>query len=151
MRYKKNMYFKSTCMNTGMVLSFVMCFINISLAAAHSPSQRPFLEILTEDACGIELACQFDEICVETVDIDGIPMNVYTAPGLLSMTDVGAPALGSATRYIALPQGARAQVTILHYETESYQEVEIAPVPQIPFDSDHSPLQYVKDMGVYGN
>ncbi len=132
-----------------MVLSFVIGFMNFSMASSHSPAQKYFLEVVVDDVHGIELVCHFDDIRVHTIDVEGITMSMYSAPGLLSMTDVGAPALGSATRYIALPQGARPQVTLLHYETEINQEVEVTPVPSV-LASDDSPLQYEKDMAIYG-
>lgn len=144
------MYPISAQRNKWIIPHVFICFVTISLAASSSSSKSHFLEVVAEDVCGIELACHFDEICIETVEIDGIPMNIYTAPGFFSLTDAGAPCLGCATRYIAVPQGAHAQVVILHSETEVYKDVEIAPMPKILFDSDDSQPNYEKDMSIYG-
>jgi len=51
---------------------------------------------------------------------------------------------------VAVPQGARAEVVLLDYRTEVYQGVEVLPAPNIPFETDDSPLRYEKDMAVYG-
>lgn len=151
MRCRTNMYPISIYKYRWIIMLVLVCFVSISVAASHFSSKSHFIEVITENVHGIELVCRLDEICVETVEINGIPMNVFTAPGLLSMTDVGAPALGSATRYIAIPQGARAQVVILDHEKEVHQDVEVAPVPEIPFDNENSPLRYEKDMSLYGH
>jgi len=127
-----------------------ICFVTFSMASSQSPSKSNFLEVIAESAHGVELSCHFNEIYVETIDVDGIIMSVYTAPGLLSLSDAGAPCLGCATRYLAVPQGARAQVSILDFQTEVYQGIEVAPMPEIPFEPDNSSMGYEKDITIYG-
>ncbi|UCG29223.1 MAG: hypothetical protein JSV53_06775, partial [candidate division WOR-3 bacterium] len=72
------------------------------------------------------------EITVESTDVNAITMKTYGAAGLLPVLQAGAPSLGGATRYVAVPQGARVEVVLLDYRTEVYQGVEVLPAPNIP-------------------
>ena len=110
--------------------------------------QDPQFNIISETPAGMEIVFSLHEMLVEDVEIDGVPMQSY---GLASIyiPQEGAPSLGGATRYIAMPQGAQAQLTIINARAEVYQNVEIAPAPNIPTETDDSPLRYEKDMKIY--
>jgi hypothetical protein len=100
---------------------------------------------------GIEVVFSVHEMVVEEMAIDGIPMKSYSVPGIFLNNDEGAPNLGGTGRYIAIPQGATAKVTIVDARTEVFHNIEVAPAPNIPLDTDKSPLRYIKNANIYEN
>ena len=111
--------------------------------------QDPQFNILSETQSGMEIVFSLHEMLIEDVDIDGVPMESYGFASIY-IPQVGAPSLGGATRYIAIPQGAQVQVTVMDSRVEVYQNIEIAPAPNIPKETDDAPLRYEKDMAIYG-
>lgn len=77
-------------------------------------------------------------------------MQSYGIPGIFLPNQKGAPNLAGTGRYIAIPQGAYAKITIVDARTEIYESIEVAPAPNIPLGNDDSPLRYSKDMSIYG-
>jgi hypothetical protein len=61
------------------------------------------------------------------------------------------PNLGGVTRWLAMPQGARAEVVILESRSEVYHDVLVAPAPKIPREDEDAPLRYEKDHKIYHN
>ncbi len=72
-------------------------------------------------------------------------MQELSLPDVLLPGDEGAPNLPGTGQYVALPQGAIASVKITSVRTESIQQMEIAPSPRIPWDTETGPLEYAKD------
>ncbi|MBD3169045.1 MAG: hypothetical protein GF307_06150, partial [candidate division Zixibacteria bacterium] len=60
-----------------------------------------------------------------------------------------APNLPGDGRGIAIPRGATATLTILDSETEVIDNIEIAPAPPIPLETDDSPPVFEKDPSIY--
>jgi len=81
--------------------------------------------------------------------INGKGMQELSLPGVLLPNDEGAPNLPGTGRYIALPNGAEAVVSILNYRIETYSNIEIAPAPRIPWDTENGPLDYEKNAIIY--
>ncbi|MFP4469864.1 MAG: C25 family cysteine peptidase [Bacteroidales bacterium] len=81
--------------------------------------------------------------------INGVQMQNISLPGNLLPNDEGAPDLPGSSRYIAVPEGARAVLHITDYRTETYRNVDIAPAPRIPLDTDKGPMHYEKDSKIY--
>jgi hypothetical protein len=112
-------------------------------------AEHPLFNVINESPTGIEIVFSTHQMVLEESMIDGMPMKTYGVPGIFLPNDEGAPNLAGTGRYIAIPQGAQAQVTILDSRTEVYHNIEVAPAPNIPLDSDDKPLQYVKNMKIY--
>ncbi|MEO0091942.1 MAG: C25 family cysteine peptidase [candidate division WOR-3 bacterium] len=104
--------------------------------------------ISTSDA-GIEIIFSMHQMVVEEIEIDGVPMRTYGVPGMFLPNDEGAPNLQGTGRYIAIPQGATAEATIIETRKEVYHNIEVAPAPKIPLDTDTSALRYIKNMEIY--
>ena len=84
------------------------------------------------------------------VEVNGGLHKAVHTQGVLLPNDAGAPDLPGFSRYITLPQGAHASVKILSSRTVLMQNMHIAPAPVIPADIDNTPLQYEKNMDIYG-
>jgi len=81
--------------------------------------------------------------------INGVTMQEISLPGSFLPNDEGAPNLPGTGRYIALPQGANVNLQILYYRTETIKDIDIAPSPRIPWDTEVGPLEYAKDEQIY--
>ena len=110
---------------------------------------RPLFNMVSETPGGVEIVFSIHEMIIEDIVVDNEQMQVFGIPGIFLFTDEGAPNLAGTGQYIAIPQGAQARVTILDARTEVMQNVDVAPSPQIPRETDTDPLHYIKDRDIY--
>ncbi len=80
---------------------------------------------------------------------NGESMKTLELAGHFLPNDEGAPNLPGAGRYLAIPQGADAEINILSYRTETFTNVYLSPAPRIPWDTETDPLDYRKDEAIY--
>lgn len=109
---------------------------------------QPLFNVLHETPSGLELVFSMHEMVVEDVTTDGALMKTFGVPAVF-MAEPGKPSLNGASRYIAIPLGAQARVTILDDRKEVYTDIEVAPASNLPREDDDSPLRYEKDMSIY--
>ncbi len=135
------------------VLGMTVLFLSISFSEVitfeNNWAENPLFNMVSESPNGVEIVFSMQKLVIEEMEIDGLLMKSFGVPGMFLPNDEGAPNLTGAGRYIAVPQGAAVQVTILDARTEIYHNVEVAPAPNIPFENDDSPVSYVKDMAIY--
>jgi hypothetical protein len=81
--------------------------------------------------------------------IHGIEMDKVSLSGIILPNNAGAPDLPGLSQLIAIPQGATAELSVISYQTEEIDNVDIAPAPVIPWDTDKEPLNYTKDSRIY--
>ena len=84
----------------------------------------------------------------ETI-INGESLTSVQTPGVFLPNEAGAPDLPVTSRYVAIPNGATARVNIIASRTELFKDIDVAPAPEIPFDTEDGPLKYKKDQGIY--
>ena len=111
---------------------------------------NPLFNVVSQGPNAVEVIFSTHEVVIEEMEIDGVTMKHFGIPGIFLPNDAGAPNLAGTGRYIAVPEGARVQVTVLDVRTEVYHDIEVAPAFNIPKDDDDSPLRYEKDMAIYG-
>jgi len=109
---------------------------------------HPLFNITGTRMSGIDITFSMHQMVIEAQVVDGVSMQSFGMPAVF-IPDPGVPNLGGVSRWLAVPQGARAQVVILDSRTEVYQNVEIAPAPNIPRDNDNASLKYEKNMAIY--
>ena len=97
----------------------------------------------------IEVVYSIEEFSMDEVEVKGAAMKAIHLPGSLIPNNEGAPDLAGSSQYIAIPQGAKASLSVLSYRTEIYHDIEVAPAPRIPLDTDNGPLFYNKDASIY--
>ncbi len=107
--------------------------------------------ITVEDAAveGIEINFSIKEFLLNKIIINREEMSYVSLPGHFLPNDEGKPNLPGKGYFIALPQNAKATLEVETYRTEEIDNIEIAPSPKIPKDSDNNPLVYEKDEAVY--
>ncbi|MBN1340315.1 MAG: T9SS type A sorting domain-containing protein [Bacteroidales bacterium] len=107
--------------------------------------------ISVEDQTASHLIVNFSirSFALNNIDINGQTMQEVVLPGVFLPNDEGAPNLPGLGRYIALPEGAQANLNILEYRMETYTDIDVAPAPRIPWDTERGPLSYKKDESIY--
>ena len=131
------------------VLLLTVSFADEVVTFDNNWADNPLFNVNYETPSGIEIVFSMHEMVVAEMEIDGIMMKNFGVPGIFLPNDEGAPNLAGTGRYIAIPQGAEARVTVLGSRTEVYHNVEVAPAFNIPRDNDDSPIRYEKDMKIY--
>ncbi len=105
--------------------------------------------LVSQDASGVEIVFSIENFSLDEITVEGQPMLEVHLPGTFLPNDEGAPNLPGMGRYIALPQGAEAEISILDSRVEYYRNLEIAPAHNIPAENDDSPLRYRKNPAIY--
>ena len=89
------------------------------------------------------------EFMMVDVEVKGNVLKSIKMPATFLPNNEGAPDLPGTSKQIAIPLGASASVEILSVQTEKYSDVDIAPAPRIPLDTESGPLHYKKNPEIY--
>ncbi|NQS97414.1 MAG: hypothetical protein HQ591_03085 [candidate division Zixibacteria bacterium] len=137
-------------------LIFSVCFTYLSLPSASAESiifegswSGAGFNLVSQDGAGVEVVYSIQEMAIEDIIVEGRTMHMVYLPGVFLPNDAGAPNLPGSGRYIAIPCGASVRMELINYQTELYRDIDIAPAPPIPFDTDNSPPIYKKDPAIY--
>ncbi len=98
---------------------------------------------------GVNINYSINKFSLKDFELKGEAMKNVTLPGSFLQNDEGAPNLPAKSRYIAIPQGATAELEITNMRTEKIKNVNIAPAPRIPLETDNGPLHYEKNKEIY--
>ncbi|MCK4250536.1 hypothetical protein KAX97_03775 [candidate division WOR-3 bacterium] len=131
-----------------MMLFVVANFAAETITFDNNWADNPLFNVVSKTPMGIEITFSMHEMVIEEQLIDGVPMKSFGVPGVFLPYE-GVPNLMGACRYVAMPQNAQAQLTIINYRTEMYYNIEVAPAPNYPLEVDDSPLKYEKNMAIY--
>ena len=102
-----------------------------------------------QSGIGVQLNYSIKQLIVGEENINGELMQTVSLPGNILPNDEGMPNLPGNGRYIAIPQGSIAELQILNYRVESYQNIDLSPAPRIPLDTENGPLEYNRNNAVY--
>jgi hypothetical protein len=105
--------------------------------------------LTSQSPSGVEVVFSIEKMNIQDLIVDGQTMKVVGIPGVFLPNNAGAPNLPGSGRFIAIPQGATANVQILSSRVEVIEDIEIAPAPPIPLETDDSPPIYKKDPSIY--
>lgn len=134
-------------------LSLIFSLLAISLLAQTFTFDNNWsdegIKLTKESNTGIEIIYSVHEFNMDAVSVKGTEMKAIHLPANMIPNNEGSPDLSGRGQYIAIPQGATAKLNVISYRTEKYENVEVAPAPRIPLDTDNSPLQYNKDESIY--
>ncbi len=98
---------------------------------------------------GVEINFSTKQFQMDDIDINGSVMKKIVLPGVFLPNDEGAPDLPGLSKYIAVPQGAQVTFSITASRTEHYSNIDVAPAPRIPLETENGPLYYKKNDGLY--
>ncbi|MEN8226155.1 MAG: C25 family peptidase propeptide domain-containing protein, partial [Bacteroidota bacterium] len=137
---------------TILVLSFLLMLGNSLSAQTISYEDSWALQgfsLQLESKSGISINYSITEMDIIDVPEDGINAKSFKLPGIFLPNEEGAPDLPGDGRYIAIPQGAEPVLTIKAMRKEVIHNIDIAPAPDIPLDTDPSPVKYERDQKIY--
>ncbi|MCK4569600.1 MAG: T9SS type A sorting domain-containing protein, partial [Bacteroidales bacterium] len=106
--------------------------------------------MVSAESSNVRVIHSVNSFSFNAANINGEEMTVINMPGIMLPNDEGAPNLPGEGRYIAMPVGASAKLNIISMRVETYNNIEVAPSPRIPFENDDSPLFYERNMEIYG-
>jgi hypothetical protein len=107
------------------------------------------LTLLQQNPNGVSLNFSVKEFGFSDRIINGEMMKELELSGNMLQNDEGAPNLPSISRYIAVPNGATAHVEIASSRTQVFQNIDMAPAPRIPLETERGQLQYNKNLSIY--
>ncbi|MDN5354210.1 MAG: hypothetical protein PWQ09_966 [Candidatus Cloacimonadota bacterium] len=135
------------------VLVVTLIFLSLFLYTATIKYDQNWAEeglnLDLETNSNVEMTFSLHQFNLEQVEIDGEAFQSITMNGSFLPNKAGAPNLPALSRYIALPNGAEAQLQVLDYKMEVMENIEVAPAYKIPIDTDGKKLEYKKDEEIY--
>jgi hypothetical protein len=109
----------------------------------------PGLTLLQQAPDRVELSFSLDSWQLGTIDIDGQTRQTVNVPGMLLPNDAGAPNLPGQGWYIAVPRGAQVSLQIVAMQTETLTDIDLAPAPRLPLETEDGPLDYPINDAIY--
>ena len=99
---------------------------------------------------GLRISYNLGQMSLNPITYRGEEMLEISISAIAIPNDAGLPNLPTDSRMMAVPQGAKATLNVVSYETETIRNVNIAPALRIQAESEEPDMNYVKDMAVYG-
>ena len=109
----------------------------------------PGLTLLQQAPDRVEVSFSLDAWQLGTIDIDGQTRQTVIVPGMLLPNDAGAPNLPGQGWYIAVPNGAQVSLRIVAMRTETLSDIDLAPAPRLPLETEDGPLDYPINDAIY--
>jgi hypothetical protein len=107
------------------------------------------LSIQNQKSNGIELNYSIKQFSISKMEVNGLQKHAVNLPNHFLPNNEGVPNLPGNGNYIAIPNGATASVEIVDSEWEIIENVEVAPAPRIPLDTENTPLEYSEKEEIY--
>ena len=99
---------------------------------------------------GLRISYNLGQMSLNPITYRGEEMSEISISAIAIPNDAGLPNLPTDSRMMAVPQGAKATLNVVSFETETIHNVNIAPALRIQAESEEPDMNYVKDMAVYG-
>ncbi len=142
---------KKITLNFLLVIAICLAFITVRAQTIRYDDAwaKAGFTLENQNDVSVSLTFSVDEFTFSGRMINGVEMQELALPGTFLPNDEGAPNLPGQGRLIAIPQGARAVLTVKNFRTEKFENIELAPAPRIPLDTDRGPLHYEKNERLY--
>ncbi|MBI9037154.1 MAG: T9SS type A sorting domain-containing protein [Bacteroidales bacterium] len=133
--------------------SFLLLLINYSVFSENfefdNKTNKNVLQLTKFSNAGVELTYSLSEFSLENIIVNGESMQNIILSGVSLPNDEGAPNIPCSSSFIAIPQSANVQLEIIEITEEFFNNIEIAPAPKIPFQTDEAPLEFIKNKNIY--
>ncbi len=106
-------------------------------------------EVLQSNPQKISMAFSIREFDLTDMAVNRESLKKIDLPGHFLPNDEGMPDLPGTGHLLAIPQGSTARLRITGLQTETLQNIELAPAPRIPKTTENGPLFYAKNQSVY--
>jgi hypothetical protein len=148
----KNNYITLNRLLFSCLVAFFMSFAFIANAEKVTYSDswgQQGVTLKAQSSSGVTVNFSIREFSLDTRAINGESMQEIGLEGIFLPNGEGAPNLPTLSKYIAIPHGATASIEIVNMRVETYQNIEMAPAPRIPLETERGPLQYNRDLSIY--
>ena len=98
---------------------------------------------------GARISYQLGQFSMSQVEYRGEEMSEISINAICIPNDKGLPNLPVESRMLAIPQGAKAKLNVVRAETQTFQNVNIAPALRLQAENEDPEMNYEKDMKVY--
>lgn len=112
-------------------------------------SQKEGFQLLRSASDAVLLRHSIPSIALDDFSSNGYSGKVIELNSIYLPGDEGMPNLPSTSRYLAIPNGAGAELVIKSIKKQHFQNVDLLPSPNIPLGNDDNPLRYEKNPDVY--
>lgn len=146
------MYFKKPTLCSFMLFLAAILLTTQNLAAQQFEYPDSWSDQgMTLDAqsrSNVSISYSITDFSIIEETINGRQMQNILLPGTFLPNDEGMPNLPGASRFIAIPNGAKAVLKVTDFRTEKIQDVDIAPAPRIPLETEDG-LYFEKNEKTY--
>ncbi len=104
--------------------------------------------LTTSKSSNVEVTYSIKEFSLVSNDFKGETLQNIELNGIFLFNDAGMPDLPGSGRFIAIPQGSKPVLEIVDARVEVIKNVEMAPAPIIPLDTEYD-MVYEKNQKVY--
>ncbi len=94
------------------------------------------MNLTQQNRSGVDISYSITNFSVIEESINGKQMKNIVLPGTFLPNDEGMPNLPGISRYIAIPNGAKAVLKVNVYRTDKIDGLDIAPAPRIPLETE---------------
>lgn len=98
---------------------------------------------------GTHINYELGQFSLSQINYRGEEMSEISVNAICIPNNAGLPNLPMESRMIAIPQGAKAQINVVHAEKQTFQNVNIAPALRLQAETEDPEMNYEKDMKVY--
>lgn len=139
--------------NTFLIaIAFLLC-LSSSLRAQDYVydigNKKSALALETQSKGEVMISFSMKGFSLQDIAVDGEPMKNIVMDEVFLPNETGAPNLPALSRYVAIPEGAFAKIVVKEIEFEILKNINIAPAPPIPLDTDRNPPSATKDATIY--
>ncbi len=107
------------------------------------------LQIDEQRSSDIQLTFSIQDFSIAATSINGENMHQIVLSSQILPNNSGAPNLPGNGYMLAIPNGATARVEVVNSRKEIIENVLLEPAPEIPWDTDPSPIRYSKNQDIY--
>ena len=145
----------STCCRFGKLV--VVIVLTFALSNTYAAEQKNYndswgkqgLSMTRATTEGVNLNFSIQHFSFTDRDVNGQMMTGIEFSESFLPAEAGMPDVPGYSRYIAIPNGATPVLQIVSMRTERYTNIDLAPAPVIPLDTDNGPLVYSKNTSVF--
>ncbi len=123
----------------------IFTFLVVVLSAFTITAQKVSLEnnwgvhgltVLDEQSNKVKFTVSISDYIMLDTEVDNKLMKTISTKGILLQNSEGYPDVPGYSRYIAIPQGAKVNATVIRKQSKTVSNIEIAPAPRIPLDTE---------------
>ncbi|MBK7172095.1 MAG: PKD domain-containing protein [Bacteroidales bacterium] len=134
---------------SGIILFFLAISVNAQNYSFPDAWNNHGFTLLKSRTSDIEINFSVSEFSLNDVVINGEAMKDISISGNFLFNNEGAPNLPGNGKFIAIPNGCVPLVEIISSRKEVFNNINLAPAPNIPKDDEKGPLHYNKDPRIY--